>query len=183
MRVVKLVGNPDSAQASHAIDPGGIRRRCQFLGRHFSIGLAEDARVPIVSVHGKQISCPMITGLSPIWQRRHTPGGGFASHPQPAENLRRISHELQKRFNPVIASRLTKKDGWKPLSSRPISCTRSCSRITGRTRLHSGHDAQGKAGTSNNVRRPKSPAVHPESFRSEGGIGKIASIRTPEANA
>ncbi len=109
--LLKLVGNPDSAKASHAIEPGDIAAVINFWGGIFELGWLKNARVPIVSVHGLQ------DNIVPYDHRGFPLYGSGAIHrtadslgiPNRLKTYDEYSHELQKRFNPVIASKLTKR--------------------------------------------------------------------------
>jgi pimeloyl-ACP methyl ester carboxylesterase len=109
--MLQLIGNADSGQASHAIDPGGIAAVINFWGGIFDTTWLQNARVPIVSVHGKK------DGIMPYDHKDFPLFGSGAIH-RVADTLRlpnrlktydNYSHELQKHFNPLIHSRLTKE--------------------------------------------------------------------------
>jgi predicted esterase len=107
----KLIGNPDSARASHAIEPGDVAAVVNFWGGIFDTGWLRNARVPIVSVHGRQ------DNIVPYDYRGFPLYGSGAIHrvadslriPNRLKTYEELSHELQKRFNPVIASKLTRR--------------------------------------------------------------------------
>jgi len=109
--MLQLIGSADSAQASHAIDPGGIAAVVNFWGGIFQPAWLQDARVPVVSVHGKQ------DGIMPYDHKGFPLYGSGAIHrvadslhiPNSLKTYDGYSHELQKHFNPLIHSRLTKK--------------------------------------------------------------------------
>jgi acetyl esterase/lipase len=107
----KLIGDPDSAQASHAIEPGDVAAVVNFWGGIFQSDWLSNARVPIVSVHGRQ------DNIVPYDHRGFPLYGSGAIHrvadslgiPNRLKTYDEYSHELQKRFNPVIASKLTQR--------------------------------------------------------------------------
>jgi predicted esterase len=109
--LLKLIGNPDSAQASHAIEPGDIAAVVNFWGGIFQPDWLSNARVPIVSVHGR------LDNIVPYDHRSFPLYGSGAIHriadslhiPNRLKTYDEYSHELQKRFNPVIASKLTQR--------------------------------------------------------------------------
>jgi predicted esterase len=109
--ILKLLGRPDSSQASHAIEPGGIAAIINFWGGIFQSDWLQNARVPIVSVHGR------LDNIVPYDHRGFPLYGSAAIHrvadslgiPNRLKTYDELSHELQRRFNPVIASNLTKK--------------------------------------------------------------------------
>jgi hypothetical protein len=105
------LGRPDSALASHAIEPGGVAAVVNFWGGIFDPDWLGNARVPIVSVHGR------LDNIVPYDHRGFPLYGSAAIHrvadslgiPNRLKTYDEYSHELQRRFNPVIASRLTQK--------------------------------------------------------------------------
>jgi predicted esterase len=107
----KLVGDPDSARASHAIEPDDIAAVINFWGGIFQPSWLRNARVPIVSVHGR------LDNIVPYDHRGFSLYGSAAIHrtadslhiPNRLKTYDELSHELQKRFNPVIASKLTQR--------------------------------------------------------------------------
>lgn len=109
--LLKLIGNPDSAQASHSIEPGDIAAVVNFWGGIFQPDWLSNARVPIVSVHGR------LDNIVPYDHRGFPLYGSGAIHrvadslhiPNRLKTYDEYSHELQKRFNPVIASRMTQR--------------------------------------------------------------------------
>jgi predicted esterase len=109
--ILKLLGRPDSAQASHAIEPGNIAAIINFWGGIFQPDWLQNARVPIVSVHGR------LDNIVPYDYRGFPLYGSAAIHrvadslgiPNTLKTYDQLSHELQRRFNPVIASKLTQK--------------------------------------------------------------------------
>jgi hypothetical protein len=109
--LLNLVGNPDSAQASHVIEPGNIAAVVNFWGGIFQPDWLKNARVPIVSVHGQQ------DNIVPYDHRGFPLYGSGAIHrfadslhiPNRLKTYNEYSHELQVRFNPVVASRSTQK--------------------------------------------------------------------------
>ncbi len=109
--LLKLIGAPDSAQASHAIDPGDIAAVVNFWGGIFDPDWLGNARVPIVSVHGR------LDNIVPYDHKGFPLYGSAAVHrvadslaiPNRLKTYDEYSHELQRRFNPVIAGRTTKK--------------------------------------------------------------------------
>lgn len=109
--MLQLIGNADSAQASHAIDPGGIAAVINFWGGIFDTAWLQNARVPVVSVHGKK------DGIMPYDHKDFPLFGSGAIHrvadslqlPNSLKTYDNYSHELQKHFNPLIHSHLTKQ--------------------------------------------------------------------------
>ena len=107
----KLIGKPDSARASHAIEPKGIAAVINFWGGIFDTGWLRNARVPIVSVHGR------LDNIVPYDYRGFPLYGSGAIHrvadalhiPNQLKTYDEYSHELQLRFNPVISSKLTRR--------------------------------------------------------------------------
>jgi poly(3-hydroxybutyrate) depolymerase len=109
--MLQLIGNADSAQASHSIDPGDIAAVVNFWGGIFQPAWLQNARVPIVSVHGKK------DAIMPYDHKGFPLYGSGAIHrvadslhiPNRLKTYNGYSHELQKQFNPLIHSRATKK--------------------------------------------------------------------------
>lgn len=109
--LLQLIGDPDAARASHAIEPGDIAAVVNFWGGIFQLDWLKNARVPIVSVHGR------LDNLVPYEQRWFPLYGSGAIHrvadslyiPNRLKTYDEYSHELQRRFNPVIASKLTRR--------------------------------------------------------------------------
>ncbi len=87
--LLKLIGNPDSAGASHTIEPGDIAAIINFWGGIFQADWLRNARVPIVSVHGRLDNIVPYDhiGNSALWQRGDSPDGRFPPYSQSAENL------------------------------------------------------------------------------------------------
>jgi poly(3-hydroxybutyrate) depolymerase len=107
----KLIGKPDSARASHAIESGDVAAVVNFWGGIFDTSWLRNARVPIVSVHGR------LDNIVPYDYRGFPLYGSGAIH-RVADALHisnrlktydEYSHELQLRFNPVISSKLTRR--------------------------------------------------------------------------
>ena len=106
-----LIGNDDSSLVSHVIDAGHIAAVVNFWGGIFHIDWLQNARVPIVSVHGKK------DGIVPYDHKGYPLYGSFAIHrtadslhiPNQLKTYDDYSHELQKHFNPFIVSGPTKK--------------------------------------------------------------------------
>ena len=106
-----LIGNDDSGLVSHTIDAGHIAAVVNFWGGIFHIDWLQNARVPIVSVHGKK------DGIVPYDHKGYPLYGSFAIHrtadslhiPNQLKTYEDYSHELQKHFNPFIVSGPTKK--------------------------------------------------------------------------
>jgi hypothetical protein len=106
-----LIGNDDSGLVSHTIDAGHIAAVVNFWGGIFHIDWLQNARVPIVSVHGKK------DGIVPYDHKGYPLYGSFAIHrtadslhiPNQLKTYDDYSHELQKHFNPFIVSGPTKK--------------------------------------------------------------------------
>ncbi|HET6254195.1 MAG TPA: alpha/beta hydrolase [Puia sp.] len=109
--LLKLIGNPDSTKASHMVEPGDVAAVVNFWGGIFQPGWLHNARVPIVSVHGR------LDNIVPYEQRGFPLYGSGSIHriadslhiPNRLKTYDDYSHELQKRFNPVIASKMTQK--------------------------------------------------------------------------
>ncbi|HEV3326077.1 MAG TPA: alpha/beta hydrolase [Puia sp.] len=109
--MLHLIGSADSAQASHLIDPGDIAAVVNFWGGIFQPVWLQDARVPIVSVHGKK------DPIMPYDHKGFPLYGSGAIHrvadslhiPNSLKTYDGYSHELQRQFNPLIHSRATKK--------------------------------------------------------------------------
>lgn len=107
----RLIGNPDSARASHAIEPGDVAAVVNFWGGIFDTGWLRNARVPIVSVHGR------LDNIVPYDYRGFPLYGSGAIHrvadslhiPNRLKTYDEYSHELQLRFNPVISGKLTRR--------------------------------------------------------------------------
>jgi pimeloyl-ACP methyl ester carboxylesterase len=107
--LLQLIGNPDSARASHAIEPGDVAAVINFWGGIFKVDWLRNARVPIVSVHGR------LDNIVPYDHIGSALYGSAAIHrladslniPNRLKIYEGYSHELQRRFNPVIASKLT----------------------------------------------------------------------------
>jgi predicted esterase len=104
-------GGMIALQTAYGIEPGGAAAVINFWGGIFDLGWLQRARVPIVSVHGRN------DNIVPYDHKGYPLYGSGAIHPV-ADSLRipnrlktydGYSHELQKRFNPLIVSRLTKK--------------------------------------------------------------------------
>lgn len=106
----KLIGDADSAQASHAVEPGDIAAVVNFWGGIFQLNWLKNARVPIVSVHGR------LDNIVPYDYNGFPLYGSGAIHrmadslhiPNRLKTYDEYSHELQRRFNPVIASKSTR---------------------------------------------------------------------------
>jgi acetyl esterase/lipase len=106
-----LIGNDDSGLVSHTIDAGHIAAVVNFWGGIFHIDWLKNARVPIVSVHGKKDK------IVPYDHKGYPLYGSFAIHrtadslhiPNQLKTYDDYSHELQKHFNPFIVSGPTKK--------------------------------------------------------------------------
>lgn len=109
--MLRLIGNKDSSLASQAIDAGHIAAVVNFWGGIFSTNWLQNARVPIVSVHGKK------DGIVPYDHKGYPLYGSFAIHhtadslhiPNQLKTYDDYSHELQKHFNPFFISGPTKK--------------------------------------------------------------------------
>jgi acetyl esterase/lipase len=109
--MLHLIGDDDSGLVSHAIDAGHIAAVVNFWGGIFHIDWLQNARVPIVSVHGKK------DGVVPYDHKGYPLYGSFAIHrtadslhiPNQLKTYDDYSHELQKHFNPLIVSGPTKK--------------------------------------------------------------------------
>jgi predicted esterase len=109
--LLKLIGNPDSAGASHTIEPGDIAAIINFWGGIFQADWLRNARVPIVSVHGR------LDNIVPYDHIGNALYGSAAIHraadslhiPNRLKTYDEYSHELQVRFNPVISSKLTRR--------------------------------------------------------------------------
>jgi predicted esterase len=104
-------GGMIALQTAYGIEPGGAAAVINFWGGIFDLGWLQRARVPIVSVHGRN------DNIVPYDHKGYPLYGSGAIHPV-ADSLHipnrlktydGYSHELQKRFNPLIVSRLTKK--------------------------------------------------------------------------
>ena len=109
--MLHLIGNDDTGLLSHAFNAGHIAAVVNFWGGIFDIDWLKNARVPIVSVHGKK------DGIVPYDHKGYPLYGSLAIH-RTADSLRipnelktydDYSHELQKHFNPFIVSGRTKK--------------------------------------------------------------------------
>jgi acetyl esterase/lipase len=106
----QLIHHPDSSTASAAIDPGGIAAVINFWGGIFQTDWLRNARVPIVSVHGDK------DRIVPYDHKSYPLSGSGAIHrvadslgiPNRLKTYVGYSHELQKHFNPLIVSKLTK---------------------------------------------------------------------------
>ena len=109
--LLKLVGNPDSVRASHAIEPGDIAAVVNFWGGIFDTAWLRNARVPIVSVHGTQ------DGIVPYDHKGYPLYGSLPIHrmadslhiPNALKAYEGFSHELQKHFNPFLVSGKTRQ--------------------------------------------------------------------------
>jgi pimeloyl-ACP methyl ester carboxylesterase len=110
-QMLHLIGNNDSSLASQAINAGHIAAVINFWGGIFSTDWLQNARVPIVSVHGKK------DGIVPYDHKGYPLYGSFAIHhtadslhiPNQLKTYDDYSHELQKHFNPFLISGRTKK--------------------------------------------------------------------------
>jgi poly(3-hydroxybutyrate) depolymerase len=106
-----LLGSPDSATASHIIEPGNIAAVINFWGGIFQPAWLSQARVPIVSVHGRN------DPIMPYDHKSFPLYGSGAIHrvadslgiPNRLRTYEGYSHELQKHFNPLMVSKSTKK--------------------------------------------------------------------------
>jgi acetyl esterase/lipase len=109
--LLKLIGDPDSARASHRVEPGDVAAVVSFWGGIFEADWLRNARVPIVSVHGR------LDNIVPYDHIGSSLYGSAYIHrvadslqiPNRLKTYDDYSHELQRRFNPVIASKLTQK--------------------------------------------------------------------------
>jgi len=107
----KLIGNPDSNVYSHNNNPQKIAGVINFWGAMFNLSYLNNAKIPIVSVHGKK---DRIISYS----QKETPlYGSFLIH-QKADSLNisnrlktydGYGHELQKHFIPILRSGATKR--------------------------------------------------------------------------
>ncbi|HLI93707.1 MAG TPA: alpha/beta hydrolase, partial [Puia sp.] len=109
--LLQLLHNPDSASASHHVDPGRIAAVINFWGGIFDTAWLRNARVPIVSVHGTE---------DPIMPYGHKSFPLFGSGdiqrvagslgiPSRLKKYPGYSHELQKHFNPLIVTASTRR--------------------------------------------------------------------------
>ena len=109
--MLHLIGNNDSSLVSQTVDAGHIAAVINFWGGIFNTDWLKNARVPIVSVHGKK------DGIVPYDHKGYPLYGSFAIHhaadslhiPNQLKTYDDYSHELQKHFNPFFVSRPTKK--------------------------------------------------------------------------
>jgi acetyl esterase/lipase len=109
--LLKLIGDPDSARASHTIEPGDVAAVVNFWGGIFDADWLRNARVPIVSVHGRQDNIVPYDHMGfPLYGSGAIHRVADSLHiPNRLKTYDGYSHELQKRFNPVISSKLTRK--------------------------------------------------------------------------
>jgi predicted esterase len=104
-------GGMIALQTAYGIEPGGVAAVINFWGGIFDRGWLQRARVPIVSVHGRN------DNIVPYDHKGYPLYGSGAIHPiadslhipNRLKTYEGYSHELQKHFNPLIVSRLTKK--------------------------------------------------------------------------
>lgn len=107
----KLRGVPDSSRADETVNPDGVAAIVNFWGGIFDTTWLHSARVPIVSVHGDQdrivpynhMGYPLYGSL-PIHREADALG-----IPNALKTYDGYSHELQKRFNPLMAGSGTRK--------------------------------------------------------------------------
>lgn len=104
-------GGMIALQTAYGAEPGGVAAVVNFWGGIFDLGWLGRAKVPIVSVHGRN------DNIVPYDHKSYPLYGSGAIHPiadslQIPNRLKTYdgyAHELQKHFNPLIVSRLTKK--------------------------------------------------------------------------
>jgi len=107
----QLQGSSDSNLLSHSVNPGNVAAVINFWGGIFNPGWLHNARVPIVSVHGRN------DGIVPYDHKGSPLYGSLPIHlladslhiPNSLQTYDEYSHELQKHFNPLIISVKTKK--------------------------------------------------------------------------
>ena len=87
--VVEINRQPGFRGATHTIEPGDIAAIINFWGGIFQPDWLRNARVPIVSVHGRLDNIVPYDhiGAFALWQRGDSPDGRFAPYSQSAENL------------------------------------------------------------------------------------------------
>lgn len=109
--MLKLLNDPDFTTASHSIEPGDIAAVINYWGGIFQLDWLKNARVPIVSAHGR------LDRIVPFDYRGFPLYGSAAIH-RTADSLgipNRLltydchTHELQKGFNPIFQGRATKR--------------------------------------------------------------------------
>lgn len=113
-KMLELLGDANSTQASHSIEPGDVAAVINFWGGIFDIDWLGNARVPIVSVHGRRDK------VVPYDYRGFPLYGSSAIHrtadtlgiPNRLLTYDNYSHELQRGFNPLFTGSATKKR-WK----------------------------------------------------------------------
>jgi predicted esterase len=104
-------GGMIALQTAYGTEPGGAAAVINFWGGIFDRGWLQRAKVPIVSVHGRN------DNIVPYDHKGYPLYGGGAIHPiadslhipNRLKTYEGYSHELQKHFNPLIVSKLTKK--------------------------------------------------------------------------
>jgi acetyl esterase/lipase len=109
--LLRLIGSADSTHVSDTPDPGHVSAIVNFWGGIFNPEWLQQARVPIVSVHGKKDKIVAYDHKGyPLY-------GSYAIHkkadslgiPNRLKLYDDYSHELQKFFNPLFASAGTKR--------------------------------------------------------------------------
>lgn len=109
--LLELLHDPGAAGASHVIDPGDVAAVINFWGGIFQPGWLSRAKVPIVSVHGRN------DPIMPYEHKSYPLYGSGDIHrvadslgiPNRLKTYDGFSHELQKHFNPLIVNKKTKK--------------------------------------------------------------------------
>jgi predicted esterase len=104
-------GGMIALQTAYGVEPGGAAAVINFWGGIFDTRWLQRARVPIVSVHGRN------DNIVPYDHKGYPLYGSGAIHPiadslhipNRLKTYEGYSHELQKHFNPLIVSRLTKR--------------------------------------------------------------------------
>ena len=107
----KLLGVTDSSTADAVVNPEGVAAVVNFWGGIFDTMWLHAARVPIVSVHGAQ------DRIVPYDNMGYSLYGSGLIHkeadalgiPNALKTYEGYSHELQKRFNPLVVSSGTRK--------------------------------------------------------------------------
>lgn len=109
--LLQLMHNPDSANASHRVDPGQIAAVINFWGGIFDTAWLRNARVPIVSVHGTEDPIMPYSHKSfPLYGSGDIQRvAGSLGIPARLKAYAGYSHELQKHFNPLIVSKSTRR--------------------------------------------------------------------------
>jgi poly(3-hydroxybutyrate) depolymerase len=106
-----LLGVTDSSSADEVVNPGGVAAVINFWGGIFDTTWLHQASVPIVSVHGAR------DRIVPYDNMGYSLYGSGLIHkeadalgiPNALKTYERYSHELQKRFNPLVVGSGTRK--------------------------------------------------------------------------